>query len=71
LKEIPLRAGYSHRGRLEKADPSDLDHTFGNIACERQQIPIMAPERATVLMEERYAALQHVDKAPLLAPLEH
>ena len=47
-----------------------LDHTFGNIAYERQKIPIMAHERAPALMKERYAALQHVDKAPLLAPLQ-
>jgi glyoxylase-like metal-dependent hydrolase (beta-lactamase superfamily II) len=47
-----------------------LDHTFGNIAYERQKIPIMAHERAPALMRERYAALQHVEKAPLLAPLE-
>ncbi len=47
-----------------------LDHTFGNIAYERQKIPIMAHERAPALMKERYAALQRVDKGPLLAPLE-
>src|SRR5271156_2382248 len=47
-----------------------LDHTFGNIAYEREKIPIMAHERAPALMRERYAALQHVDKRPLLAPLE-
>jgi hypothetical protein len=47
-----------------------LDHTFGNIAYERQKIPIMAHERAPALMKQRYAALQHVDKAPLLAPLQ-
>jgi glyoxylase-like metal-dependent hydrolase (beta-lactamase superfamily II) len=47
-----------------------LDHTFGNIAYERQAIPIMAHERAPALMKERYAALQNIDKAPLLAPLE-
>jgi len=47
-----------------------LDHTFGNIAYERQKIPILAHERAPALMKERYAALQHVDKASLLAPLE-
>jgi cyclase len=47
-----------------------LDHSFGNIAYERQKIPILAHERAPALMKERYAALQHVDKVPLLAPLE-
>jgi cyclase len=47
-----------------------LDHTFGNIAYERRKIPILAHERAPALMKERYAALQHVDKAPLLAPLQ-
>jgi glyoxylase-like metal-dependent hydrolase (beta-lactamase superfamily II) len=47
-----------------------LDHTFGNVAYERQKIPILAGERAPALMRERYAALQHVDKGPLLAPLE-
>jgi cyclase len=47
-----------------------LDHTFGNIAYERQKIPILAHERAPALMKERYAALQHIDKGPLLAPLE-
>jgi glyoxylase-like metal-dependent hydrolase (beta-lactamase superfamily II) len=47
-----------------------LDHTFGNIAYERQRIPILAHERAPALMRERYAALRHVDKEPLLAPLE-
>lgn len=47
-----------------------LDHTFGNIAYERRKIPILAHERAPALMKERYAALQHVDKGPLLAPLE-
>ncbi|MDP9170011.1 MAG: MBL fold metallo-hydrolase [Acidobacteriota bacterium] len=47
-----------------------LDHTFGNIAYERQRIPILAHERAPALMKERYAALQQVDKGPLLAPLE-
>jgi glyoxylase-like metal-dependent hydrolase (beta-lactamase superfamily II) len=47
-----------------------LDHTFGNIAYERQKIPVIAHERAPALMKERYAALQGVDKAPLLAPLE-
>lgn len=47
-----------------------LDHTFGNIAYERQKIPIMAHERAPALMKERYAELQHVDKRPLLAPME-
>jgi glyoxylase-like metal-dependent hydrolase (beta-lactamase superfamily II) len=35
-----------------------LDHTFGNIAYERQKIAIMAHERAPALMKERYAALQ-------------
>jgi glyoxylase-like metal-dependent hydrolase (beta-lactamase superfamily II) len=47
-----------------------LDHTFGNIAYEQQKIPILAHERAPALMKERYAALQQVDKGPLLAPLE-
>lgn len=47
-----------------------LDHSFGNIAYEQQKIPILAHERAPTLMRERYAALQHVDKGPLLAPLE-
>ena len=47
-----------------------LDHTFGNVAYERQKIPIMAHERAPGLMKERYADLQHADKAALLAPLE-
>lgn len=47
-----------------------MDHTFGNIAYERQRIPIMAHERAPALMRERFAALQYVEKAPLLAPLE-
>jgi cyclase len=47
-----------------------LDHTFGNIAYQRWKIPIMAHERAPALMKERYAALQHIDKAPLLAPLQ-
>jgi cyclase len=47
-----------------------LDHTFGNIAYERQKIPIMAHESAPALMKERYAALQQIDKGPLLAPLE-
>ena len=47
-----------------------LDHSFGNIAYERQKIPILAHERAPALMRERYAALQHVDKGPLVAPLE-
>jgi glyoxylase-like metal-dependent hydrolase (beta-lactamase superfamily II) len=47
-----------------------LDHTFGNIAYQRQKIPILAHERAPGLMKERYAALQHVDKGPLLRPLE-
>ena len=47
-----------------------LDHTFGNIAYQRQKIPILAHERAPALMKERYAALQNVDKGPLLAPLE-
>jgi glyoxylase-like metal-dependent hydrolase (beta-lactamase superfamily II) len=47
-----------------------LDHSFGNIAYERQKIPILAHERAPALMKERYAALQGVDKAALLAPLQ-
>ncbi len=47
-----------------------LDHTFGNVAYERQKIPIIAHERSPGLMKERYAELQHVDKRPLLAPLE-
>lgn len=47
-----------------------LDHTFGNIAYERWKIPILSHERVPALMRERYAALQHVDKRPLLAPLE-
>jgi cyclase len=47
-----------------------LDHTFGNQAYADRHIPIMAHERAPGLMKERYAALQGVDKAPLLAPLQ-
>jgi hypothetical protein len=62
-----------------------LDHTFGNIAYERQKIPIMAHERAPALMKERYAALlvhvaatqafdskflsQHSSNGSLLQPL--
>ncbi len=47
-----------------------LDHTFGNQGYADRHIPIMAHERAPGLMKERYAALQGVDKAPLLAPLQ-
>jgi len=47
-----------------------LDHTFGNVAYKQQKIPIISHERAPELMRERYAALQHVDKRALLAPLE-
>jgi glyoxylase-like metal-dependent hydrolase (beta-lactamase superfamily II) len=46
-----------------------LDHTFGNQAYADRRIPIMAHERTPGLMRERYAALQHVDKAALLTPL--
>jgi glyoxylase-like metal-dependent hydrolase (beta-lactamase superfamily II) len=44
-----------------------LDHTFGNCGYAERHIAIMAHERALGLMKERYAALQGVDKAPLLA----
>jgi glyoxylase-like metal-dependent hydrolase (beta-lactamase superfamily II) len=47
-----------------------LDHTFGNQGYADRHIPIMAHERAPGLMKERYAALQGVDKAALLAPLQ-
>ena len=47
-----------------------LDHTFGNRGYAERHIPIMAHERAPGLMKERYAALQGVDKAPLLEPLK-
>src|SRR5262249_869236 len=47
-----------------------LDHTFGNSGYADRHIPILAHERTPVLMKERYAALQGVDKAPLLAPLK-
>jgi cyclase len=47
-----------------------LDHTFGNSAYQQTNIPIIAHERAPALMKENYAALQHVDKKPLLAPWE-
>lgn len=47
-----------------------LDHTFGNSAYQQRNIPIIAHERAPALMKENYAALQHVDKKPLLAPWE-
>jgi len=47
-----------------------LDHTFGNLGYAQQHIPILAHEQVTPLMKERYAALQGVDKAPLLAPWE-
>lgn len=47
-----------------------FDHTFGNLAYADQSIPIMAHEKVTSLMQERYAALKGVDKAPLLARAE-
>jgi cyclase len=47
-----------------------LDHSFGNQAYADRHIPIIAQERAPALMKERYAALQGVDKAALLAPLQ-
>ena len=47
-----------------------FDHTFGNLAYARERIPILAHEKVTPLMKEQYAALQGVDKAGLLAPLE-
>ena len=47
-----------------------FDHSFGNLAYADQGIPIMAHEQVTSLMKERYAALQGVDKAPLLARAE-
>jgi glyoxylase-like metal-dependent hydrolase (beta-lactamase superfamily II) len=62
VSKAPLRAAVNTHYHL--------DHTFGNIAYERRKIPVMAHERAPALMKERYAALQHVDKRPLLAPLE-
>jgi glyoxylase-like metal-dependent hydrolase (beta-lactamase superfamily II) len=47
-----------------------FDHSFGNLAYADQGIPIMAHEKVTSLMKERYASLQRVDKAPLLACAE-
>jgi len=47
-----------------------LDHTFGNQGYAEQKIPILAHERAASLMKERYVAIQGVNKAPLLAPVE-
>ncbi len=47
-----------------------LDHTFGNSAYAQRNISIMGHERAPALMKENYAALQHVDKKPLLGPWE-
>ena len=47
-----------------------LDHTFGNSAYRQRNIPIIAHERAPAMMKENYAALQNVDKKPLLAPWE-
>ena len=47
-----------------------LDHTFGNLGYAEQHIPILAHDKVTPLMKERYAALKGVDKAPLLAPVE-
>jgi glyoxylase-like metal-dependent hydrolase (beta-lactamase superfamily II) len=47
-----------------------LDHTFGNFGYAEQRIPILAYEKVTPLMKERYAALKGVDKAPLLAAVE-
>ena len=47
-----------------------LDHTFGNAAYAQQRIPIIAHQKATALMKERYLAIQGADKVPLLAPVE-
>jgi glyoxylase-like metal-dependent hydrolase (beta-lactamase superfamily II) len=47
-----------------------FDHSFGNIGYASQGIPVMAHEKVASLMKERYAALQGVDKAPLLAQAE-
>lgn len=47
-----------------------LDHTFGNAGYARERIPIIAHVQVPALMRRDYAALQGVDKRPLLQPLE-
>jgi cyclase len=47
-----------------------LDHTFGNIGYVRHHVPIMAHVQVPVLMKDRYAQLQGVDKTALVRPLE-
>jgi cyclase len=47
-----------------------FDHSFGNIAYTDAGIPVMAHEKVGSLMKEQYAALQGVDKTPLLRRAE-
>jgi cyclase len=44
-----------------------FDHTFGNVVYAKQNIPIIAHEKATSLMKEKYASLKTADKRALVA----
>ena len=47
-----------------------LDHSFGNSAYADEKISILAHERTTAMMKERYAAHQSDDRNARLAPFE-
>ncbi len=47
-----------------------FDHTFGNAGYAQERIPIIAHAQVPALMKHDYGALQGVDKASLLRPLE-
>jgi cyclase len=47
-----------------------FDHSFGVSRYKDQGIPVMAHAGVTSLMKQQYAAIQGVDKTPLLAPLQ-